>query len=203
MPQVTSVLEAILPACAKGSTVIEVCSLKANVLPFHEIALELGVELLSLHPMFSPTSGRPPGTTLLLNEPRFMGSEHFLSTAASQGETFLRWPLETHDKSMATIQAATYLSSLAFGEFLRTQNWNGKENSALHTQLFSQTLEILRRVSGPDWDVHSEILLLNSSSHEVADSLIDALSMLQSSLSSPERLKALIQEIKAYVEEIL
>jgi prephenate dehydrogenase len=150
MPHVTSVLEAILPACEKGSTVIEVCSLKAHVLPFHEIALDLGVELLSLHPMFSPTSGRPPGITLLLNEPRFMGSEHFLSTATRQGETFLRWPLETHDKCMATIQVATYLSSLAFGEFLRTQNWNGKENSALHTLLFSQTLEILRRVSGPD-----------------------------------------------------
>ena len=169
--------------------VIEVASIKAHLGPALARARELGVRVLSLHPMFGPAKSVYESLTFVL------AAQGDLAEERVQMEAFIRHPytrlvavtLPHHDRLMGWLLGLAHLSNILFGASLTRCGLDPAELHACASATFSRHTGNALLVLNANPDLYLDIQHLNPHRYEVYAAVREALDHIEALVGEHDR----------------
>jgi prephenate dehydrogenase len=148
----------LLTLMPRGSLLADTLSVKSRIAALLH-ANAAGIEAVSLNPMFAPSltmTGRPVAVVTVVDGLR---AQAFLELMASWGGELVRLESAEHDRLVASVQAATHISILAFGLALQELEADVEKLCALAPPPHLTMLALLARITSGEpevyWDVQA------------------------------------------------
>ena len=166
----------VAPALRRGTTLVEISSVKGKILPkLKELLKGSRVRLLSLHPLFGPSLSSFPGMRICVvrTDARSLSRTRELFPEAS----LIKMDEEEHDRTMGLVLSATHLLNIAYAgvvsRYLKTQEFRKVQTPTSGVQL-----TLAEGVLSQSPSLYSYIQMENEFSAEFAAALIDELTQL-------------------------
>ncbi len=155
--------------------VVDICSLKAPILPEIRRGQAKGLRIASLHPMFSSNVGSLAGKNVVIcrcGNPAAdaLAKELFVGTGANLPEV----DVEGHDELVALVLGLGHAVNMAFFTTLVRVGRPAKELEALAGYTFSKQASLARDVARENMRLYYEIQALNPHSPRVLKGLLGA-----------------------------
>ena len=183
----------------KGSTLVEISSLKSGV---HEEMVNVagcGIEAVSLHPMFGPSVKDLIGKTVAVVPVVDVKKEKEVASRLFPGATLVEVEPAQHDKLMAHILSLPYLVNMALAATM------GDVDLSLLKQLsgtsFALQYTLVQSVAGETTSLVHALLNENKYLGETAGELVSNMRRLLDSVSSKAEFSAIHKQIKAKMME--
>jgi 4-amino-4-deoxyprephenate dehydrogenase len=167
-------VKCVAAAMRPGALLVDTLSVKDRITEAVR-ADAVGVESVSLNPMFAPSlgmAGRPVAATVVRDGPR---TQELLRLIGSRGGQVVRVSADEHDRLAGATQALTHAAVLAFGFALGDLDVNTAELRAIAPPPHTAMLALLARiVSGSPqtyWDVQAANPHATSARAALADGL--------------------------------
>ncbi|HLQ03284.1 MAG TPA: prephenate dehydrogenase/arogenate dehydrogenase family protein, partial [Nitrososphaerales archaeon] len=115
------VAEEVLPSLSRGVTLVEISSVKVEILPrLLELTRQKGMRLLSVHPLFGPSLRRTAGMKIAV-----LTTEKFESLRLARrifpDARLIPIEPESHDREVALVLSLTHLVGMAYGAVVGKQ----------------------------------------------------------------------------------
>jgi prephenate dehydrogenase len=170
---------------ARGTTLVEIASVKGKILPeIRKLLRGKGVKLLSLHPLFGPSLSSFEGMKICVIE-----TEKTSISAARRlfpEAALIPMSEEAHDRTMGVILSLTHLLNIAYAatvsEYLKPEEFR-----AVQTPTSSLQLTLAEGVLAQSASLYSYNQMENAWSSEYAAALIDELTQLLKLIEDKDR----------------
>ena len=152
-----NIVKAISHDLRPGSLVMDISSVKSGIIDEVSTLLPSGVEYLSLHPLFGPSTKRIKGNNIVVIPVR---GKSFLAALKELfeglGLTVVVTSPEEHDRIMAVVQVAHHLSSLSLAltlwnllgpKELKSYATRSLRKTVQNFKLFQRNLRVIREIS--------------------------------------------------------
>ena len=172
------------------ATVIEITSIKNELVPILERAAQEGVRVISLHPMFGPSKSPYESLTFALayrDDPR-IEQEHLESTWLRHPYTNLvPVPFDHHDRLMGWLLGFAHLLGMLFGCALSGSGLGAQELWACASTSYTRQADAAHHVLSEDPDLYFAIQRLNPHRGDVYQAAQGALSELIEAVQNDDR----------------
>jgi len=178
--QLPACLDSIVPHLRSGATLLDCCSVKVKPVEWMRERAPEDVEIVGLHPLFGPQSGRAgvAGLTVVLCPARTTRSELFKGFLEEFGLVVHVMSPEEHDRTMARTQALTQF--LGRGLVL-----TGIEDQAVKTPAFDRLFRMVEMVRHDSPELFKDMHRLNPYAAEERRRILEALLRLHRELDTP------------------
>jgi prephenate dehydrogenase len=161
------------------------------------------IEAVSLNPMFAPSlgmAGRPIAVITLADGPR---AKSFLKLVASWGAKLVHLEAADHDRLVASVQAASHLSILAFGLALKELGADVGKLSSLATPPHLTLLALLSRLTSGQPEVYWDIQAGNPDAPAARAALRHGIDRLTAAIerNDPAEFVDLFEEMRNYLQD--
>jgi len=179
---------------SKGSTLVEIASLKSGVYEALIEASKLGLVTLSIHPMFGPSATSLEDKTIALVPVSEVESEVKRAKHLFPGASIIPTDLETHDRSMSLILSLPYLINIALAGTLK------EEDLLLLRRLagtsFTLQYVLVQSISAEKSGLIHALLSENRFLREYVDRFVDNISLILEALDSNEQFDEVHNDIQ-------
>lgn len=169
--------------------VIEIASIKDDLLPVLERGSEAGLRITSLHPMFGPRQSPYESLTFTLayrQDPRL--EQEWLTNWLRHPYTHLvPVPFDHHDRLMGWLLGFAHLLGMLFGSALTRSGLGVDELRACASTSYNRQASAALHVLGEDPDLYYDIQRLNPHRGDVYIAARDALDQLIDSVQNDDR----------------
>ena len=185
-----------------GSLLVDTLSVKTRLAEL--LRGNMGsIEAVSLNPMFSPSlamTGRPVAVVTLAGGPR---AQSFLELVTGWGGELVYLEAAEHDRIVASVQAATHLSILAFGLALKELGTDVQKLGALSTPPHLTLLALLARMASGVPEVYWDIQAGNPHAAEARAALRQGIERLTTAIESRDeaRFADLLAEMQTFLQD--
>jgi prephenate dehydrogenase len=172
LPEVVALhaAEGILAAMDDSAVWIDLVAVKGRIVDVLSRA-RTNSELLSIHPIFAPQSGFGGQTTLVVDVRCGGRSKIFVALLEKWGASVTYVDARTHDRHLASVQAATHAALLAFGSALGALDYDAERGIALGTKPHRLLVTLLARVLAFNPDAYWEVQESNPHAKEARAAL--------------------------------
>lgn len=198
---VPTVLAEIFALRPRG-LVVDVASLKSHLLKPLRTAVEDGLRVASLHPLFGPEVRTLAGRVMAVcdcghAEAADQAAELFAGTAV----TVTRLPVEEHDRYMQYVLGLSHLVSLLFAVTVTRSGMPAAELGRLASTTWLKQVRTAAEVTAENPKLYYEIQRLNRHSTELFTLVWDRLGALQRAALDDDarRFVALMEEARAFL----
>lgn len=161
---------------AKGSTLVEITSVKGKVLgELRKVAKKSGFNLLSLHPLFGPSLSKFPGMKVCVIRTG-KGALQRAKALFPQAE-LIEMAEEEHDRTMGLILSATHLLNIAYAGVV-SKHLTPQRFRKVQTPTSGVQLTLAEGILSQDPSLYSNIQMQNEYSAEFAAALINELTQM-------------------------
>ena len=112
------VISEVAPYMRTGAVLAEISSIKRNAVSALRQATTLGMQPLSIHPMFGPTAEAIDGKTMIVVPVVDKEAEESIARNLFEGAEIKVAALDEHDRAMAATLSLTYFMNIAFAKVL-------------------------------------------------------------------------------------
>ncbi|QQG48534.1 MAG: prephenate dehydrogenase [archaeon] len=179
MPKTLAVVRRVSRHLRKGSTLIEISSVKGNSLRPLRLAVSLtGARLLSIHPLFGPAARRVGMKFCVI------GGRSDIASARRLFPRSVLIPMsqQGHDRAMAYVLSLVQLTNLAFLSTI-AKGMGLEQFGRAASPIASAQLSVARATLSQDPSLFSSIQTLNPYARETLSSMVGELTRLQGLLA--------------------
>ena len=192
----------LLALMAPGSLLVDTLSVKSRIAALLQ-ENPRSIEAVSLNPMFAPSlgmAGRPVAVITLADGPR---AASFLKLLASWGAKLVHLEAADHDRLVASVQAASHLSILAFGLALKDLGADVRKLCSLATPPHLTLLALLARVTSGEPEVYWDIQAGNPDAPAARTALRKGIERITTTIegNDPAEFAALFEEMRIYLQD--
>jgi len=153
------VLREIAPDVQSDQLVIDLTSVKTPFVPFLE---SMAGEVLSLHPMFSPSVVNLEGQSCIVCPLRAGQRGTFFGHILEQeGIQLVTMSPEEHDRTMAVVQGMTHFQAIVAGHCMTELGFSPLESLAVASPVYRVRLAMIGRILAQDARLYAEIQIFN------------------------------------------
>lgn len=171
-----------------GALVFDVASVKAPLAATLRSAVDAGLSVCSVHPMFGPDTRLLAGRHVLLMD---CGSPEAVARARALFDDTMAElvdiELTEHDRLMAWVLGLSHALNVAFGAALAESGADAEELASISSTTFQRQLGIASDVGGENPALYFEIQHLNPYESEVLAALSTAAERLRSAVDAGDR----------------
>lgn len=158
----TQVIAEVAPHMKDGSLLIEITSIKTEVISAMLNYSPRKVELISIHPMFGPRVKDVRGQVVIIipvrSEEGFNKVKSFLE---SMGAEIIVTTAEGHDRMMSIIQGLTHFTSMVFAGVIREMNMDLKQSRRFSSPVYNAFLTMVYRVICQNPELYAQLQVHN------------------------------------------
>lgn len=167
------VIAEVAPYMKEGSLLIDIASIKTEAVLSMLKQAPLGVELVSIHPMFGPRVKDVKGQVVVMipvrSEKWFDKIRVFLE---KEGAEVVVTTCEEHDRMMSIVQGLTHFTSMVFAGVIRDMNIDLKQSRRFSTPIYNAFLPIVYRVVCQNPELYAQLQVRNPHVLEVQEKFI-------------------------------
>ncbi len=194
-----SVIRKTVNHMRKGSTLVEIASLKSGI---HEEMVKVagnGIDVTSLHPMFGPSVKDLKEKTVAVVPVKNAEKESELASRLFPGASIVEVEPEKHDRLMAHILSVPYLVNMALALTLKDVDLGLLKQ--LSGTSFALQYTLVQSVAGETTSLVHALLSENRFLEETAKGMVSEISRLMDATPSKEEFTILHDEIKTKMME--
>jgi prephenate dehydrogenase len=163
------VLREIAPHVRSDQLVLDLTSVKT---PFVPVLESLRGEVLSLHPMFSPSVATLEGQSCVVCPLREgMLGLFFRHILEQEGVRLVTMSPDEHDRTMAVVQGMTHFQAIVAGHCMTELGFNPLESLAVASPVYRVRLAMIGRILAQDARLYAEIQIFNPFVREALSAL--------------------------------
>ena len=191
---VDEVIKKVAPQMKSGSLIIEIASVKKDILEGVDELTTNEIELIGIHPMFGPTTPEIKNQLVILTP---VTSGTWLSKVKKMfedsGAKIEVLSAERHDEIMAVVQGLTHFTYIAIGSTIKALDFDISQSRKYMSPIYEIMMDFVGRILGQDANLYATIQT-NPNIEIVRDTFI----------SQCEYLSDLLKEknIEKFVEEM-
>jgi prephenate dehydrogenase len=149
--------------------VLDLTSVKT---PFVPVLESLRGEVLSLHPMFSPSVATLEGQSCVVCPLREgMLGLFFRHILEQEGVRLVTMSPDEHDRTMAVVQGMTHFQAIVAGHCMTELGFNPLESLAVASPVYRVRLAMIGRILAQDARLYAEIQIFNPFVREALSAL--------------------------------
>ena len=173
-----NVINKISPLLKKGTTVIDVCSVKIHPTEIMKKKLDPSIGIIATHPMFGPDSFLSNNKLkIMMNNTRdtnknFSFWKRFFT---DQGIKVMEMTPDKHDQMAAKTQGVTHFLGRMLKEY-------GISKTEIDTQGFRDLLDLVEQTCNDTWDLYADLQLFNPYTENMIKELKSATTSLDNRL---------------------
>ncbi|MGQ9479016.1 MAG: prephenate dehydrogenase/arogenate dehydrogenase family protein [Thermoproteota archaeon] len=156
------VMEEVGPCVREGSLLVEITSIKTEVVSSMVKHVPQGVELLSVHPMFGPRVKSIKGRVVVLIPVRqgewFSKVKSFLE---GEGADIVVTTTEEHDRMMGIVQGLTHFASMVFAGVIREMNVDLRSSRKFSSPVYEAFLPMVYRIICQNPELYAQMQVYN------------------------------------------
>lgn len=163
------VIEEIAPALSSEQVLVDLTSVKAVLAPH---LMKLPCEVLSLHPMFSPSLTNYNGQTCVscrLKSGELSRMVESLLTAL--GISIVEMTVDEHDRTMAIVQGLTHFQAFTAAHCMVQRGVEPRETLAVSSPVYRLRMMMVGRILAQDPKLYAEIQIHNPYVRDVLQTL--------------------------------
>lgn len=183
----------------KGSTIVEISSIKSGIKEEMVKVSSSGIEAVSLHPMFGPSVKDLTGKTVAVIPVMNTDSEREWASTLFPGVDLVDVAPSKHDKLMAHILSVPYLVNMALAATMNDMDLGLLKQ--LSGTSFALQYTLVQSVAGETTSLVHALLSENKFLEETTTELIDNMRTLLDASSSKEELQVIHEGIKEKMSE--
>jgi len=193
-----SSMKQVLHECEKilrsGGNLVEITSLKLFIVKDLERLSSKGVTVVSVHPMFGPSTRSVDGKLLIHIPVREASKEAELARRLVPGAELRSMPAKAHDQVMAYVLGLPYILNTIFIASLRGKNL--ADLAGLAGSTFPSHLALAERVTESTGNIIPDILVLNPYSKQILRKAEEAFRIVSRSIDEgdPEPIRKLLSD---------
>ena len=188
LDRTAEVIDSLAERAPQG-LIVEITSIKAQLVDALARARERGLHVSALHPMFGPgKSLYEPLTFVLAAQGDPAEEKRRLAPLLSHPYTrLIAVPFDHHDRLMGWLLGLAHLSNILFGSALTRSGIEPAELHACASTTFKRQAETAMKVLAEDSDLYLDIQHLNPHRHEVYTAARQALDQIEAQVESRDR----------------
>jgi len=180
------VAEEVLPQLSRGATLVEISSVKREILPrLLELTRGRGVRLLSVHPLFGPSLRRTTGMKIAVLTTEKLESLRLAKRVFPDARLIPVGP-QSHDREVALVLSLTHLVGMAYGAVVGKREGIGRFKELASPSSLLQ-LTVAESILAQDPSLCSYMDVKNPSSLELLQAFEKELGTLEELLSRNDR----------------
>lgn len=185
--------EKIGPMLSKNQLLMDVCSLKENILSTMNRFTR--AEVIGTHPLFGPSSDSIRGQNIIVCQGRGAQWLGWLeSEFRAQGAIVTRMDPVEHDRNMAVIQGLTHLLSICMGRTLQKLGMTPDLAILSSTPVFRIKMNLIGRLFAQDLDLYKNLIGQNKYVEETLEAFLSSMEEGKDCLLSGKDKKTLFLE---------
>ena len=159
--------------------------------------LEPASEILSINPLFAPDLGWQGNNLVYLSRTPARHTELFLQKVESLGAVMTELQPDQHDKTMASLQCATHVATLAFALTLAQSGYDASVTKNLWTPPHKMLLSMVARMGELDSEVYRDIQHGNPRAADTREMFVESIKRVAISCDSPKAFADLLTEAQS------
>ncbi len=195
-------LRAVLDSSPQG-IVLDLCSVKGQLVPQIRRASRAGIRITSVHPMFGPRVASPRGRNVIVCKCGVPSADREAAELfSSAGANVVMTGLERHDKLMAYVLGLPHICMLAFASAVEASKLPLEELERTQGPSFKRLRRSALELTRESRRVYHDIQLLNPESKGMISGLERALDELKSAAlaKNPEAFRTIMDRCEKYLE---
>ena len=185
------VLESVGPKLRTQKLLVELTSVKT---PFERHLSALACEVLSLHPMFSPSIRSCEGQSCVVTRHRPAATgDSLLALLHDRNISLVEMSVEEHDRTMAVIQGLTHFQAIAAAHCMNALGFDLQKSLSVASPVYRLRLSMIGRIIAQDPRLYAEIQMHNPYVSPVIEALASS-SQTLADLIARKDLEAFITE---------
>ena len=166
-----AVLERIIPLLRAEQLLMDLTSVKT---PFTKHLLAAPCEVLSLHPMFAPSTPSNGQTCVVCRIRPGGASQYFLDALIAEGIALVEMTPEDHDRMMAVVQGLTHFQAIAGEHCMAMLGFDTEESLRIASPVYRMRLAMMGRILEQNPRLYAEIQIFNPYVREVVSALLES-----------------------------
>lgn len=183
----------------KGSTIVEIASIKSGIHEEMKKVVSRGIEAVSLHPMFGPSVKDLSEKTVAVIPVSDVEMEKEWANRLFPGATLVEVESEKHDKLMAHILSVPYLVNMALASTMKDLDLGLLKQ--LSGTSFALQYTLVQSVAGETTSLVHALLSENKHLDETTEELVSSMRKLRDATRSKGEFREIHDEIKSKMEE--
>jgi len=153
-----SVISQVAPHMKPGAVLFDVTSVKRDPVKQMLASAPPGVELVSVHPLFGPTTPDMEGQTVIITPVRGDHGRQFLvDLFEAAGARVEELTAEEHDRLMSVIQGLTHFSYIATGATLEALDFDINRSRRFMSPVYEILIDFVGRILGQNPAMYASI----------------------------------------------
>lgn len=146
--------------------VLELCSLKSPILNSIQKANESGLNLVSIHPMFGPSTDFLSGKNIIIcdHQKSDKAAEQVSQIFKETSANVLHLPIAEHDKYMSYVLGSSHLLNLLYGNILESSGLDLDRLMNVSGTTFNDQVDVSKTVANENQDLYFDIQTQNHES---------------------------------------
>ena len=173
-----NVINKISPLLKKGTTIIDVCSVKIHPTEIMKKKLDPSIGIIATHPMFGPDSFLSNNKLkIMMNNTRDTNKDFsfWKRFFTDQGIKVMEMTPDKHDQMAAKTQGVTHFLGRMLKEY-------GIRKTEIDTQGFRDLLDLVEQTCNDTWDLYADLQLFNPYTENMIKELKSATTSLDNRL---------------------
>jgi prephenate dehydrogenase len=166
-----AVLAEVLPVVRSEQLLIDLTSVKT---PFVQQLLTAPCEVLSLHPMFAPSTPSQGQTCVTCRVRAGKLSQYFEDAISAEGITLTEMSPEEHDRMMAVVQGLTHFQAIAGAHCMAVLGFDTAQSLRIASPVYRMRLAMMGRILEQNPRLYAEIQIFNPFVREVLLALLES-----------------------------
>ena len=202
LSKTAEIVEEIIKYQPKG-LLVEICSLKSPVRESIQNAIDAGLRVSSIHPMFGPSAQVLAGKNIVVCEGNGLETEDIVNNVLSSTSAKLVYlGMTEHDQLMSYVLGAAHIANIAFANLVSRSSFPTHQVSAVAGTTFQEQMKVSQEVIEENQNLYFEIQSLNKQSEAVIEQLEGIVKDLRNSIKTQDKqaFKDIMEEARVYFE---
>ena len=178
-------IEEIAPELIKGTTIIDVCSVKQYPIEIMKKNLPQNIGIIGTHPMFGPDSFFSNShLKMMMNNTRDINGQFsfWVQYFSDQGIEIVQMSPEEHDELAAETQGVTHYLGRMLKEY-------GIQKTKIDTKGFRDLLDLVDQTCNDTWDLYNDLQSYNPYTKQMINKLKTATNKLDKRLEDQKNVE--------------
>ncbi|MDP4008181.1 MAG: prephenate dehydratase [Candidatus Peregrinibacteria bacterium] len=172
---IEKVLNGVVPLLKKGQTLIEINSIKDNIIP---ILKRAKCEVLSLHPMCNETQLTAGARILFMPVKGKSAAKTFKKIFEDAGFNLQEIKIEKHDKLMAMVQGLPHFAEISFAHTMKDLGFKTKELMKYASPATDLKLKMVGRILAQSPELYGSMQIQNPRNKKIIKAHLDSINQL-------------------------
>jgi prephenate dehydrogenase len=195
----STILDQVVPFIKPSTLLVEISSIKGPVQRTVRKLENMGIAVLSIHPMFGPGAKELRGRCILVvRKPRNRQATRILSALRRRGAGIIHCTAKKHDVLVSTILALPHLINISLIETLRSLRVNLNELNSVAGTTFQLQLLLAEAIYNEDYD--NEVSILGDSRPAIIEEYYKNVAILIRTRKIQQALVRILKSGRKFVE---